>query len=500
MVNSALAARRQAEFYRDLFAPSQPVPDLKPTIQRINLYRLEIDNVRTALDWAFSSAGDPALGVALTASYVPAWLYWSLVGECRERAERALNNLRSDSDLSENLRIQLYTILGITLVYTTGVAERTAALLNQGLEIAESLDDVDWQLQVFWAMWICRFNNGENRAARLLAERFLKIATRAGDPVHIADGDRLLGSTLHYEGDQAEARRHLERAADFNISSNVQRHLIWLHYDHTVMAQARLARVLMMQGFIEQAESMGRSALSAAQRIDHKLSICFALGEAICPLALMSGDLEAAELSLTMLTDVSTRHNFNFWIRLAGCLEGSLHIRRGNLVNGTSLLRTGLDAFIRSGQRLYNSGFVADLARGLAESGYADEAAPVVDDALSRSDADGVRWHVAELLRAKGELMLLSAENDEALAAVDRCYARAIEEANRQGALFWELRAAVSLADLKVRRGRPEDARQLLAPIYGRFTEGFEAADLIAARAILRGPLSPESHRMRLLQ
>ena len=473
--------------------PLKSAANSKPTIQQINRYRREIDNVRTALDWAFSSVGDNAIGVALTASYVPVWLYWSFVGECRERAERALNGLRPDSDLSDHLRIQLYSSLGIALVYTTGVAERTAALLNKGLEIAESMDDVDWQLQVLWAMWICRFNNGENHAARSLADRFLQTASRAEDAVQIADGDRLLGSTMHYEGDQVEARRHLERAAEFKISSNVQRHLIWLHYDHGVMAQARLARVLMVQGFIEQAETMGRAALTASQRIDHKLSLCFALGEAVCPVALMTGDLAAAELSLTMLTDVANRHNLNFWTRLARCLEGSLLIRRGNLVNGTALLRAGFDAFIRSGQRLYNSGVVADLARGLAESGYADEAASIVDDALSRAGADGVRWHVPELLRAKGELMLQSAK-DDALAAADRCFVCAIEEAGRQGALFWELRAAVSLANLRVRQGREEDASQLLAPVYERFTEGFEAADLLAARTILR---SSASHSMR---
>jgi tetratricopeptide (TPR) repeat protein len=374
--------------------------------------------------------------------------------------------------------------------------ERSAAILSKGLEIAESLDDFDWQLQVLWAMWICRFNNSENRATRVLAERFLRTATRAQDPVHIADGDRLLGSTLHYEGEQAEARCHLERAAEFKISSNVQRHLIWLHYDHGVMAQARLARVLMLQGFIEQAETMGQAALTAAQRIDHKLSICFALGEAVCPLALMTGDLAAAEVSSTMLTDVSTRHNFDFWTRLASCLKGSLLIRRGNLVSGTSLLRTGLDAFSRSGQRLYNSGFVADLARGLAESGYADEAAAIMDEALLRSDADGVRWHVAELLRAKGELMLQTAKH-EALAAADRCFASAIEEASRQGALFWELRATASLANLRVRQGQQGEARQLLAPVYRRFTEGFEAADLIAARTILSGSPSPDGDAMK---
>jgi predicted ATPase/DNA-binding winged helix-turn-helix (wHTH) protein len=480
---SALAARRHAEFYRDLFAPSEPAAESKPTIQRINLYRREIDNVRAALDWAFSPGGDTAVGVVLTAAYVPVWLYLSLVGECRERAERALNSLGPNSNLSSHLRAQLLTTLGVALVYTDGVVERSAKILTKGLEIAESLNDVDAQLQVIWAMWIYRFNNSEIRAARGLAKQFLRIARRADDPVDIAGGDRLLGSTLHYEGKQPEARGCLDRAVDTDISSG-HRHLIWFHYDHGVMVRARLARVLLMKGLVDQAETAGQAALGAAQRAGHKLSICFALGEAVCPLALMVGDLTAAAQALTMLVDVAARHNLSFWTRLGSCLEGSLLIRGGDIMAGIPLLREGLDALIRTGQRLYISGFIADLALALAESGRADEADAVIDDAVSRSEAGGVRWHLPELLRVKGELMPLCLKG-EWMAAAEGCFVRAIEEASRQGALFWELRASMSLANLRVRQDRREDASQLLIPVYRRFTEGFATADLTAARAIL---------------
>jgi predicted ATPase/DNA-binding winged helix-turn-helix (wHTH) protein len=476
-----LVARRHAEFYRKLFSPSEE--ELKPTIQRINFYHREIDNVRTALDWAFSPGGDAMIGVVLTAAYAPVWLYLSLLSECRERAERALNSLGLSSDLSNHLRIQLHTTLEVALVYTTGLVERSATMLNKGLEIAESRDDVDAQLQVLWALWIYRFNNGEIRAARDLAEQFLRTARRTENPVDIACGDRLLGSTMHYVGDQSKARSCLYRVVDLDISSS-QRHLIWFHYDHGVMVRARLARVLLMKGLVDQAEKTGQTALDAAQRINHKLSICFALGETVCPLALMVGDLTTAEQALKKLVDIATRHNFSFWTRLANCLEGSLLVRRGKMMDGISLLRAGLDAFIRTGQRLYVSGFIADLAQGLAESGHAEEADMIIDDALSRSDADGVRWHVPELLRVKGELMPLSL-NGEFMAAAERCFVGAIEEASRQGALFWELRASLSLATLRIREGRREDAQQLLAPVYGQFTEGFETPDLIAARKIV---------------
>ena len=151
---------------------------------------------------------------------------------------------------------------------------------------------------------------------------------------------------------------------------------------------------------------------------------------------------------------------------------------------GIPLLRAGLDALIRTGQRLYISGFIVDLALAVAESGHADEADTIIDDAVSRSEADGVRWHVPELLRVKGELMPLSLK-DEWMAAAERCFVGAIEEATRQGALFWEMRASVSLANLRIRQDRREDAQQLLIPVYRRFTEGFETADLTAARTIL---------------
>jgi predicted ATPase len=197
----------------------------------------------------------------------------------------------------------------------------------------------------------------------------------------------------------------------------------------------------------------------------------------------MVGDLTTAELALKHLVDIATRHNFSFWTRLASCLEGSLLIRRGDTIDGISLLRAGLDAFIRSGQRLYISGFIADLAQGLAKTGFADEAVTIIDDAISRSDADAVRWHVPELLRIKGELLLLGL--NEPMEAAERWFEGAIEEATRQDALFWELRASLSLATLRIRQDRREDAQQLLASVYGRFTEGFETADLIAARKIV---------------
>jgi predicted ATPase len=478
------AARRHAEFYRDVFAPAASRSELQPTIARLALYRREINNVRAALDWAFSPEGDRALGVVLTAAYVPVWLHLSLLTECRDRAERALDNLAPDSDLSLRLKVQLLTSLGVVVVYTTGVVDRTGEVLAKALDVADSTDDADLQLRALYAMWIYQFNRGEHHAAQLLAERFSRVAPRTGDPADLLFADRLMGSTLHYGGNQPDAQRCYERLLDRYSAPTDRRHVMWLHYDGRVLAQTRLARVLWLRGFMDRADQVAQASLADALAMDHKLSVCSALGEAVCPIQLMAGDIAGAERSVAMLTDLATRHSFTVWTRFARCLESKLLIKRGEVASGSVLLRAALDGFNTAGQALHGSGFVGDLAEGLAGAGQLAEASVIVDAALARSDRDGVRWHVAELLRIKGELLLQDA-GSRSMPAAEECFLGALEVAQRQSALFWELRAAVSLARLKAQQDRQDEARNVLAPVYDRFTEGFETADLRAAWALL---------------
>jgi len=477
------AARRHATFFRDLFAPAGS--PIQVSVKDMARCAQEMDNVRAALDWSFSPAGDSDIGVILTAAYVPVWLNFASMVECRERAERALDSLEAGSNFSAHLRMHLQIPLGVALLHSSGLVEITETVLAEALETAESLDDVASQLRALWAMWSYQFNIGDNRAAQALAGRFSRVAHHAGDAADVLVGDRLIGNTMHHSGNQQLAQRHLQRVVDRYVAPSDQRHRIWFLHDQRLMARTALARVLALQGSMGKAIQNAQASLQAAQATDHKLSVCYALGEAVCPIALLIGDLATAARSVSMLNGLVAEHSVTVF-SVGPCLEGELLIKRGEFAAGSRMLRTALDRYPTTGFKRRDSWFLGILAGGLAGAQQLTEAFAAIEDALAQSDRNGQYWCVAELRRVQGELLLQGADERSTLAAED-CFRGALDLAREQGALFWELRAALSLARLRIRQDRQNAARAILAPVYGRFTDGLETADLKAAKALLDG-------------
>jgi len=474
---AAQAARRQAEYCRELFVAAGGAPALMPSVERLELYQREMDNVRAALDWAFSDAGDPETGVSLTAAYAPALLHLSMLAECRRRAELALNHIEAGCSLDPAHQAQLLISLGLAMIYTAGQPDRTDALLQRGLDSASNAADVDLILQALWALFIHHFNNGDHREARSHAERFAALANRSGDPADKLMGLRLMGTTHHYGGQQLEARRSYDRyIAQFAVPGR-HRHLTWLHYDGPVLVKARLARVLWLQGLTGQARALARSNVEEARSRGHLLSVCLALGEAACPIAIMVGDIEEAEGHLAELIDIATRQGFSFWSGMAQCLQGKLLIRQGRTEQGVVTLRAAIARSSAVRRSLHESAFVTELVEGFAADGAKDKAVRLVEDALVAAEQNGVGWHVPELLRLRGVL----ASDD----AAEQHLIDAVALARQQGALFWEVRAGLSLAQLHNRRGESSQAQRVLTDILMCVGEGQDSLDIRAARALL---------------
>jgi predicted ATPase len=236
---------------------------------------------------------------------------------------------------------------------------------------------------------------------------------------------------------------------------------------------------------------LAADGLARAQALDQKLSICFALSEAGCPIALMSGDLQRADWSVDMLNELATRHSFHSQMVMGRKFDVQLRVKRGESATGVGVLRTASQALASSGLRLHYAGLISDYAEALAANGELSAALATIDAGLALVERDGVRWHLAELHRVKGELALRRCEPSSEQVA-EACFEQAIAVAEFQGALVWQLRAAASLARLRVSQGCLRDARRILVPVYDRFTEGFKQADLRAAQSLL-GTLSVTS-------
>jgi predicted ATPase/DNA-binding winged helix-turn-helix (wHTH) protein len=473
-------SRRHAEYFRDLLAPSQRSCLSDEDFAR---YVREIDNVRAALDWTFSEAGDPSIGVVLTAAYAPVLIRLSLTVECRRRVELALRCLEPQSEMGLRLKMLLTVALGAALYHSTGPAESTGIVLAQGLALADSLDDRAARLRALWAMWSYHYNKGEYRTAQSLADRYAATAREIGDVADELVGDRLQGTTLYHLGEQTTARIHLERVRDRYVAPEDQRHIIWLHYDQSVLARSILSKALWLQGLADQAWDTARRCVEDARSADHKLSLCYALCFASGPVALMSGELDAAEHAIDMLNDIVTTYGVVFWKSLANGLKGQLQVRRGEFAAGHRTLRGALAECDEFGGMTCYTEFLGTLAEASAGLGQTSEAIDTIEHALQRAERDGELWCVPELLRIKGETHLLEMEK-RLVPEAERCFDDALAMANKQGAVSWELRAAMSLARLLQNQDRSADAIACLQPVYDRFTEGFETADLKSARVL----------------
>ncbi|HVH82120.1 MAG TPA: hypothetical protein VM782_22170, partial [Stellaceae bacterium] len=184
-----------------------------------------------------------------------------------------------------------------------------------------------------------------------------------------------------------------------------------------------------------------------------------------------------------MQLDHSARHLLARWNAMGRSYQGVLAIKRGDLVTGLRLVRSGLDEVGAASSSV--SRLIAFLmAEALGAAGQIADGLAAVDEAIEQSERTEERWLIAELLRIKGEFLLLQ-DAAAAVAAAEDHFRQALELARRQGALSWELRAATSLARLLSDQARSNEAQELLAPVYNRFTEGFATADLEAARVLL---------------
>lgn len=478
-------ARRHASHCRAVLARAGIDAEIMGREEWLGAYGHQIDNFRKALDWCFSPEGDAMLGVALTEASLPLWMHLSLMSECRSRVAQSLSALTSREKRDLRLELRFQHALGAVLLNIEASGPVLETALNEALRLAEKLDDTDYRMRVLWCLWCHAHNRGAFREALTLADRFCEVATDSTDPVDPLTGERMRGFTAHFLGDQHTARRQIEYMLDRYVAPAHRAHIIRFQFDQKVTARNFLVSILWLQGFVARALAMNAQNVEEAQALDHTLTLCNSLTKGACLLSLMANDLAGAQHYVELLLRRSARDGLPIWHAWGKCFQGILLIKQGDLAAGLNLLQATLAGLPENRFSLRHTWVFAEYAQGLGLAGRVAEGLQVIERSLGMCERDEELWCIAEVLRIKGELLQASA-GEAADREAEECFRQSLEWARRQEALSWELRTALSLALRHQRSGRRRDALDLLAPIYGRFIEGFETTDLRRAKALIR--------------
>jgi predicted ATPase len=323
-------------------------------------------------------------------------------------------------------------------------------------------------------------NRGELDLTQRLGEDLLRLSRERNDPAGLVLGHLSSGRSLMYAGKFASSRLGLEEV--LAIYDPISQRSLFHHagFHPQLVSQGYLGVVLFCLGYPNQALTRSNTAVAEARRLAHPPTLAESLANGALALSLV-GDNAALVEWAAQLFEVATEQGFPQWRAEGTIYRGWIMVKNSDVTEGISLLRSGLIAFRATGAELWMPYGFSLFSRALEIAGKIEEALTQSDAALEIIEKTGVRWLEAELTRHKGRLLLRQGHTE----AAEGLYRKALSIAEEQDAKLWELRAAASLARLRRDQGRRAEARDILAPVYGWFTEGFDTPDLTEAKALL---------------
>jgi class 3 adenylate cyclase/predicted ATPase len=407
----------------------------------------------------------------------------SAMTEAVVQLQKGLDQLALLPDTHERRRqeLEFWSALGAVLFAVKGqAAPETGRAYARARELWERLGSPLDFLQAPYGESRYHVFRGELDLAQRLDENLLRLSRQRNDPAGLVLGHFSSGRNLMFAGWFAESRSHLEEVVALHdpISDGSLVHQVGF-YPH-VNSQGLLGIVLFCLGFPDQAFARSTTAIAEARRLAHLPSLAVSLANGITALSLV-GHNAALDQWVDQVVLVTTEQGFPVWRAHGTIFRGWAKVKNGDVAEGISLLRSGLTAYRATGAEAWTPHFFALLAGACEIEGQADEAVTLLDDALQIVERTKQRWLAAELNRLKGKLLLRQGHSETA----DQLYRKALSIAQEQRAKLWELRAAASLARLRCDQHRRKEAQDLLAPVYGWFTEGFDTQDLKSAKALL---------------
>ncbi|SIO66897.1 SAM domain (Sterile alpha motif) [Bradyrhizobium erythrophlei] len=407
----------------------------------------------------------------------------SATAEAEAQLTRALELLATlpDGPTRRRQELDVQVALGGALISVKGyAATETGRAYARARELCRKVGEIPQLFPVLFGQAVIHMQRAEHFAALEVSEELLRLAERQEDPARVLVGHRVVGASLFHLGRFAGARDHLERTLSlYNPERDRALAFHWAH-DQRVTALCWLSWTLCVLGYPDQAMARSSEALADARALGHLPTLAYALvwNAIIWQLRRQHREARAASAELMSL---ATEQRFPLWQAAAMIVGGWAQAVAGDSEAGSAQLRHGLAGWQATGAEgwlPYHLGVAADVCW---RAGQADEALNLTLNALARAENTAAHWFEAELHRLRGELLIANSDRKEGT----RCLLRALRVAREQNAKMWELRASTCLARLWRDQGKRNAASELLAPVYGWFTEGFDTIDLKEAKALL---------------
>jgi class 3 adenylate cyclase/predicted ATPase len=507
-LDSTLAHLEQSEIVQLIENKASPLYAFKHALVRDAAYESLLKSTRREIharvgaiiekEWPDIVAGQPELlayhyGMARNAEF--AALYWQSGGRrARSRSanleaivqfQKALEFLELMSDsperISKELEIQLS--LGLCFIAIQGYsADDTRKSFERARSLSLAVAEPQKEIQATFGLWGHYWMRARHDRALELGEMLLAKAETLRDPISLSVGHRVLGSTLFTLGNFAGAREHLEQAVALGQRAATEELSLSYAVDPRIAAQLMLAWNLWVLGFPEQAHQNVLQALGLAAERGEPYSVAFA-HYVTSAVQLLRGDFRDSLVHADQSLVVSSEHRINLYALYSRFGRGCALAKMGQEEHAIFEIQEGIQEARRSNLGYMRGFMLGSLAAVQAQSGDPEAALSTIDEALTQTnDVSGRAWE-AELLRLRGEILLVV--QPDAADEAERSFSSAITIAQNQQARSLELRAATSLARLLRSESRNDEARERLAPVVGWFTEGFDTADLTEAEKLL---------------
>jgi DNA-binding response OmpR family regulator/class 3 adenylate cyclase/predicted ATPase len=387
-------------------------------------------------------------------------------------------------------QIEFQVALANALMHTKGYASpdtkasfaQARLYIEQAEALGEPPEDPLLLFAVIYGFWVGNYVAFNGDALRSLAVQFMALAEKQGATVPLMIGHRLMGTSLMCTGDIAESRAHYDQAIKLYDPAEHRWLATRFGQDIGVVVLSYRAWTLWLLGYPQAALDDSDRALKDAREIGQAATLMYALAHA-ARTYFWTGNYATANRLVAEVGALADEKGASAWKAFGMMHQGSLLASTSQAATAIQMMSCGISAWRSTGSTLWTPCYLSDLARAYAQLDLADDARRRIEEAMNGVEASKAWWCEAEVHRTAGEITLMSPANDAARA--ETCFERALAIASRQRAKSWELRAAMSMARLWRDQGKRRQAKDLLAPVYGWFTEGLDTLDVKAAKALL---------------